>query len=538
MLSLFITLVLIPILKEYAVRVECVDVPCERKVHSLPMPKVGGIAMAIGALIPVILWLPTDRFINSLLIGSGIIVIFGFIDDMRELGYKAKLTGQLAAALVVIFYGGLSIRCMGACLPEGTLLPTWMATPLTLLAIIGVTNAINLSDGLDGLAGGIAVLIFLCIAYLAFRAGSIPMALLAVSVIGAVFGFLRYNTYPAVIFMGDAGSQLLGFLAVCMSISLTQDNQALSQFLPLIILGFPILDTLTVMIERLTKGHSPFKADKNHFHHKLMRLGLYHTEAVFTIYVLQSFLIVSAVVFRFHSEWFWLFFYSVFSGMIISTFAILERRQWQLPRRDLIDQMIKGRLKFLKEQHILIKVSFRTIEFGLPLLLLVSCLLVQQIPGYFASLAGLLAVTLVTLQFVWPPFAQTALRLSLYIVVPFLVYLVESAVRELPLGFNRLYHLTFGVMVMFVILTLKFTRRRKGFKTTPMDFLVLFIALLVPNIPDTRIQSLHMGMIAAQIIVFLFGFEVMIGELRGELKRQTVFVAIALSIIPLKYFLF
>ena len=91
---------------------------------------------------------------------------------------------------------------------------------------------------------------------------------------------------------------------------------------------------------------------------------------------------------------------------------------------------------------------------------------------------------------------------------------------------------------MFVILTLKFTRRRKGFKTTPMDFLVLFIALLVPNIPDTRIQSLHMGMIAAQIIVFLFGFEVMIGELRGELKRQTVFVAIALSIIPLKYFLF
>jgi UDP-GlcNAc:undecaprenyl-phosphate GlcNAc-1-phosphate transferase len=97
--------------------------------------------------------------------------------------------------------------------------------------------------------------------------------------------------------------------------------------------------------------------------------------------------------------------------------------------------------------------------------------------------------------------------------------------------------MAFGVMVLFVILTLRFTRRRKGFKTTPMDFLVLFIALLVPNIPDTRIQSLHMGMVAAQIIAFLFGFEVLIGELRGELKRQMVFAAIIFATIPIKYLL-
>jgi UDP-GlcNAc:undecaprenyl-phosphate GlcNAc-1-phosphate transferase len=268
-----------------------------------------------------------------------------------------------------------------------------------------------------------------------------------------------------------------------------------------------------------------------------MRLGLFHSEAVFTIYVLQSLLITSAVVFRFHSELFWLIFYSLFSGLIILTFVILDRRQWTFPRIDLIDKVIKGRLKILKEKHIIIKICFRSIEYGLPLLLAVCCLLLDNIPGYFAALAGGLSLLMIACLLFRPSLSATSMRICLYFVVPFLIYLVESVVRDFPLSVNRLYHLSFGVMVMFVILTLRFTRRRKGFKTTPMDFLVLFIALLVPNIPDTRIQSLHMGMVAAQIIAFLFGFEVLIGELRGELKRQMVFAAIIFATIPIKYLL-
>ncbi len=538
MLSLFITLSLVPPLKSLATRYRAVDFPNERKIHTQPIPKIGGLAMALGALIPILLWTSMNGFGHALLAGSAVILVFGFLDDMLDLPYQAKFLAQLAAALIVIFLGDVQLRCFGSLAPEAFLCPSTIAIPLTVIVIVGVTNAINLSDGLDGLAGGITLLTFICIGYLAYLGGHLFTLTVTAAVIGAIFGFLRFNTYPAVVFMGDTGSQLLGFLAICLSIHITQGNQPLSPLLPMIILGFPILDTLTVMTERIARRRSPFKADKNHFHHKLMRLGLYHTEAVFAIYVLQSFLIVSAVIFRFHAEWFWLLFYGIFSGLIIASFAILERRQWQVPRRDFIDQMIKGRLKFLKEQHILIKVCFRSIEFGLPLLLIVSCLLTGQVPGYFAYVAGLLAVALVAGQFLRPSFAPTALRVSLYLTVPFLVYLVESVVRELPLGFNRLYHLAFVVMVMFVILTLKFTRRRKGFKTTPMDFLVLLIALLVPNIPDTRIQSLHMGMIAAQIIVFLFGFEVLVGELRGELKRQTIFVAMAFAIIPVKYFLF
>jgi len=169
------------------------------------------------------------------------------------------------AALVIILYGGITIDNLGVLLPEGYLLPKAISILLTLMVIVGVTNAINLSDGLDGLAGGITLLTFICIAYLAFRCENIAIAISAVAAAGAIFGFLRYNTHPAVIFMGDSGSQFIGFLAIVLPVALTQQNTPLSPFLPLIILGFPILDTMTVMTERIADGRSPFVADKKPF---------------------------------------------------------------------------------------------------------------------------------------------------------------------------------------------------------------------------------------------------------------------------------
>jgi UDP-GlcNAc:undecaprenyl-phosphate GlcNAc-1-phosphate transferase len=172
------------------------------------------------------------------------------------------------------------VRTLGALLPDGALLPAWVAVPLTVVAIIGVTNAINLADGLDGLAGGISLLSFCCIGYLAYLEGDISVGLAALAFIGAIFGFLRFNTHPATIFMGDTGSQLLGFAAITLSLALTQRQTALSPLLPLILLGFPVLDTLTVMITRILRKRSPFSADRNHFHHNLLDLGFRHPESV------------------------------------------------------------------------------------------------------------------------------------------------------------------------------------------------------------------------------------------------------------------
>jgi UDP-GlcNAc:undecaprenyl-phosphate GlcNAc-1-phosphate transferase len=144
-----------------------VDEPGE-KVHSLPIPRVGGIAMAVGIFVPVLLWNYADRFVWAYLSGAAVIVAFGMVDDSRNLSPKWKLVGQLAAALLVVYFGGVRIHTLGSLLPDGMLIPDWFAVPFTVLAIMGVTNAINLSDGLDGLAGGICLLTFCCIGYLAY----------------------------------------------------------------------------------------------------------------------------------------------------------------------------------------------------------------------------------------------------------------------------------------------------------------------------------------------------------------------------------
>jgi len=154
LLSIFITIGLIQVLQAFAVRMKLLDSPGARKVHRQPIPRVGGIAMAVGAFVPVALWNLSDPFVRAYLAGAVVMVAFGIVDDTRGLAPKWKFLGQIAAALVVVFFGGVKIHTLGALLPEGTVLPEWFCVPLTVLAIVGVTNAINLADGLDGLAGG------------------------------------------------------------------------------------------------------------------------------------------------------------------------------------------------------------------------------------------------------------------------------------------------------------------------------------------------------------------------------------------------
>ena len=280
LISILIPIALIPVLSGLALRLQLVDLPGERKVHSQPIPRIGGIAMAIGAMAPILLWCREESFVRCFLPAAGVIALFGIADDLRDLPPKWKLVGQVSAALIVVFPGELKITRLGELLPDGYLLPDGVAIPLTLLVIVGVTNAINLADGLDGLAGGICLLFFSCIGYLAYLEGDTFIGLIALALLGAIFGFLRFNTFPATVFMGDTGSQLLGFSAITLALQLTQGNTALSPVLPLVLLGLPVLDTLTVMTARIAAGRSPFSADKNHFHHNLMSLGLHHNESV------------------------------------------------------------------------------------------------------------------------------------------------------------------------------------------------------------------------------------------------------------------
>ena len=537
LISMFITIVLIPVLGNPALNKIFVDMPNARKVHTSPIPKTGGIAMAIGILIPILLWAHSDHFVHSILLGASVLSIFGLIDDIRELGYRTKLFGQIIAALIAVLYGGISATFLESILPESKFVTVYVSTPLTIFIIIGVTNAINLSDGLDGLAGGITMLGFICIAYLGFCSGQHSITLISIAIIGAIFGFLRFNTFPATVFMGDTGSQLLGFLAITTSLYLTQSNTPLSPLLPILLLGFPILDTLTVMAERIAKGKSPFIADKNHFHHKLMRLGCYHTEAVFIIYILQAFLVTSAFIFRFHSDLFLFLYYIIFSGLIITGFVISDQNGWKFKRYGLIDIAIKGRLKRIREKNYHIRTAFLAVKASIPILLIINCFIPDSIPSYFSTIGVVMAVFITAAAFSNKEWLGGMIRLSLFMTIPLLVYLGEQNVAPwYTPTVSIFYNLSFGVVAALVILTLKFTRRKQGFKTTPTDFIILFIAIVLPNLPDIQIRSYHLGMLTTRIIVLFFSIEVLIGELRKRYKGMAILTVIILLILSFRGF--
>lgn len=533
--SVFTTIALIPIFTRLALRVNLIDVPGERRVHFIPMPKSGGIAMAIGALFPVIFWTYKEDFVKWYLGAITLIVISGLIDDIRGHGPWTKFFAQVVAALIIIFLGKVRIENLGTILPDGFLLPPWIAVPLTIITIVGVTNAINLSDGLDGLAGGICLLSFSCIAYMAYLVENNLIALFSVAMTGAIFGFLRFNTFPASIFMGDTGSQFLGFSAIVLSLRLTQDESVLSPLLPLIILGFPVLDTMTVMAQRYQEGRSLFRADKNHFHHRLLRLGFYHAESVLIIYLLQAGLVTAAFLLRFYSEWLILIGYLTFASIVVGAFTITDKKGLKIKRFHIFDNIVKGKLKELKDKGTIIKVSFRIIEFGIPSLLLFSSFIPANIPRYTSYLCMIFTGLIIMVWRFRKNFIGLTLRITLYMFIPYVIYMGNIEMVSWMVGsFAKAYNLSFFLFAIFIVLTIKFSRRRQGFKSTPMDFLILFIAIVVPNLPIEEVKAYHMGLVASKIITLFFSYEVLMGELREDFRKLTIFTILSLVVSSLR----
>ncbi|NWF55220.1 MAG: undecaprenyl/decaprenyl-phosphate alpha-N-acetylglucosaminyl 1-phosphate transferase [Syntrophaceae bacterium] len=536
--SAFTTVMLIPPLIRLSLKWNAVDAPDERKVHTRPVPRCGGVAMVLGAAVPILIWAEMNDFTRAYLIGISILVVFGSLDDFRGLGYLPKFAGQIAAALTVVLYGGLAIHSLGTLLPEGSAMPGWFSALLTVVAVVGVTNAVNLSDGLDGLAGGISLLGFCCLAFLAHQENTAFITLMAVSLAGALFGFLRFNTHPASLFMGDTGSQFLGLSAAALSISLTQGKNPLSPLLPLIILGFPILDTLTVMAERIAAGRSPFAADRSHFHHRLMGFGFSHRDAVLIIYGLQGLLILSAIFFRFHPEWVLLTGYGLFALLIVTAFHAADRRGWRYQRIGWIDALVKSPLRTMAEKGVLIRVSFRAVEFGLPSLLLFTAFLPADIPAYVSALSAILVLGLLLIRAARPAWSAWGLPVSYYLLIPFLVYFSQA--DRAGWGGPRLeiaQNFCYVGLTGFTLLVVKFTRRKKGFRATPLDFLILFlVAVIVPQLPLENMKPYQLGVLSGKMLVLFFAVEVVLGELRGELNRLSLSVLPALTVVAIRGF--
>ena len=288
-------LLVTPIIKVVAIRVGAIDMPNGRKVHKVPIPRLGGVGIFLGFAAAMLLTQPIGHQETGLLIGCTIIVLTGIADDILDLKPRTKLVAQIVAAVIVAFFG---IRVEVITHPFGSVfhLGQW-AIPVTVLWIIGVTNAINLIDGLDGLAAGTAVIAAVTMATVAGLEGRMLVSGFALILAAAVLGFLPYNFSPAKIFMGDSGSMFLGFTLAALAIQgLTKGATFISIVIPVIILGIPIFDTLFAIIRRYRNHRPIFEADKGHLHHRLLQLGLSHRQTVLSIYAVDCFLGFSAVI--------------------------------------------------------------------------------------------------------------------------------------------------------------------------------------------------------------------------------------------------
>ena len=293
----FITsIVITPIVKKIAFIVGATDRPNQRKVHQSVMPRLGGLAIYISFLLGIYILRPLSVNSSAIILGGAMIVLIGFFDDILQLSAKIKFTGQLAAAFAVVFLGDLQVVFIN--LPFGGRLDFgYLSIPFTILWIVGITNAINLIDGLDGLAAGVSSIALITIAGMALIMGNLYVVTVSSILLASTLGFLIYNFHPAKIFMGDTGALFLGFMISVLSLLGYKNVTFISFIVPVIILGVPISDTFFAILRRIINKKPLTAPDKSHLHHCMLRLGFTHRQTVLLIYSMSMFFGLAAVIY-------------------------------------------------------------------------------------------------------------------------------------------------------------------------------------------------------------------------------------------------
>ena len=289
-----------PIVKRMAYKVGAVDVPKDaRRMHSVPIPRLGGLAIAIAFLLTVLLFAKVDEQMRGILLGAVVILVLGVLDDCLTLRAWFKFLVQIFAAYLVTSHG-CTIRYFSNPIVTSSVqyldLGKW-SVPITIVWIVAITNAVNFIDGLDGLAVGVSAISAATLLVIALLVAESNIAIVVAALLGACLGFLPYNFNPAKIFMGDTGSTFLGFILASLSIQGMFKLYAIISFaVPFLVLGLPIFDTAFAIVRRVARGQSPMTPDRGHIHHRMMDMGLNQKQTVAALYVVSSLLGLSAVV--------------------------------------------------------------------------------------------------------------------------------------------------------------------------------------------------------------------------------------------------
>ena len=508
-----VSMAVVPLAIRLAPALGMVDLPDPRKVHSTPIPRVGGWGIVIGSLVPLVVLQNSTPLVQSFVIGGLTLFLYGLWDDARQISHWIKFVGQIFAAALVVYYGGLYVTYFPFLIDQP--LDPAIGKPFTVFAMIGMINAINHSDGLDGLAGGESMLSLIAIAILGFMADDSFSVALAFAIMGGILGFLRYNTHPAQVFMGDSGSQFLGFSLAFLAIYLTQvAHPTLSSALPLLILGLPISDILVVLFQRI-KGHMNwFKATRNHVHHRLLDLGFDHYETVVIIYSVQLMLVLCAIFMRYQSDFIVTATYFSIITALFSGLLIAERSGWNLNQSRTVSGLSRL-VVYLKLDPRLADGLLIFISLLVPAFVLGGTVWISHVPRDFAVISGVLALLLALEILLNRVLNSIVVRATVYVAAVFSAYLVIHFPGSAAYPVTTLALFAVGALALATAFFIRLTSKI-SFGTSPTDYLIVFVVLAIALFGNTYIAARDTAQLVVFSVVLIYGSEVIISRLRSR----------------------
>jgi len=514
--SVLLTMLAMPVVVRLAERLGAVDHPNERKVHVQAVPRMGGLAFLFSLLLIPFTMLDINHTTQGFLLGLFIIGFTGIADDMFDISPKLKFLGIIGGTGVFLVMSGAAVANLGDLFGTGNIETGWLAIPITLIGMVGFINALNLSDGLDGLAAGITLIVSFFLGIFAVSIGDQDSLMIAVVLFGSMIGFLYFNAHPARVFMGDTGSLILGYVlaSLCLMLLKSGEGAVVSPISMGILLGLPLADTIYVMVKRVRDGKSPFLPDKTHFHHRLIDLGLSHAGVVGVFYGLIFLFGCAAALFAGSAEWIQSL---VLLGLITGTYlslSLLERSQCSFSlsanEEDPLDApaTVQPAINYYKMTHLL-GASIPVVTWTIPLLLLLPVLALQTSGTNVLLMAVIMA--LVILLYPWRETHHATWSQGLIYLIVFAL-LFEINLSEQSWVHNYMFVVT-AVLACWVALKLWFKRNMRVFLTTGLETLLLVFSWITPWIIG-RFDLLSVDMqetlyvVCGQAVIFLLATKI------------------------------
>jgi UDP-GlcNAc:undecaprenyl-phosphate/decaprenyl-phosphate GlcNAc-1-phosphate transferase len=510
LMAMVLAMAMLPGLSALARRVGVLALPEARKVHEGAIPQIGGVAIVSSALVGASLMMPPSPDYLAYLVGAALVFGVGLFDDYQDLEPRTKFLVQFTAAGIAVIGGGMMHVSFNA--PVGVL-PVWLGAPFAVVALVQITNAVNLADGLDGLAGGLALLSCLALAICGVQAGSDLAVVVALMIAGSVVGFLRFNTHPARVFMGDNGAYFLGFSLGFIALDLCSAGR-MSLTAMVMMLGVPVLDALFVPVLRFFQGRPLFRPDRSHLHHRLLQAGFSHRSSVALIYAFHSAFLMIGYVLRNEPEWLLLPVFLIVSVVVEGSPALLSPlRRW-----------LKERVQQMRPSAWL--------DRGLVVAAMVSLLAATVVAAVSTPvvsidfMAG--STTLLVVLVGWMAIARSRElgwvdRCALYVLGAYCVYFGSSTLTGARAAVDVALFGTIGFWLVFRLIG----TRARGFALTPLDLIVVVTTGAVALLGRGELEALTLDVV--KLVVWFYAVELLAAEPgRAGALRLLAFVGLGL----------